>query len=189
MRLDYDHLCEALRDRHPSPSMDSGLRPAAVMLLLVDRPETHLLLIQKTLTEGYPWSGQIALPGGMIHTEDSTPLAAAVREVEEELGIDAAALRILGYVGPFRTQITAVEVHAFAARWSGGTGLTPDRREVAEVFEVDLDRLLSSRSTDAQDERSTDLEIRFGVEGRTIWGLTARMLEALLQVLRRPVRT
>src|SRR6185369_9718733 len=62
--------------------------------------DTNVLLMKRVDRDGDPWSGHISLPGGGFHAEDATLLATAIRETREELGIELAAVRLLGSLAP-----------------------------------------------------------------------------------------
>ncbi|MBN8920618.1 MAG: NUDIX domain-containing protein, partial [Rhizobiales bacterium] len=87
-------------DHDLEPSMKAiaemrPLRPAAVLIPVVDRPEPTVLLTLRTDSLS-SHAGQIAFPGGRIDPEDTSPLAAALREAEEEIGLDRAYVEPLG---------------------------------------------------------------------------------------------
>src|SRR5438876_1874566 len=76
---------------------DDGRRRAAVAALLHDDPSgPRVLLMKRVYRTGDPWSGHISLPGGGYHAPDPDLLATAIRETQEELGIDLHAARYLG---------------------------------------------------------------------------------------------
>ena len=123
-------------------------------------------------------AGQIAFPGGRIEADDADPVAAALREAQEEVGLGAALSSPLGYLDPFVT-ITGFHVFPVVASVAGGFVPVPDPGEVAEAFEVPLAFLLDpgnvhSLDVDFQGRRRQVLEFRYG--GHRIWGATAAML-------------
>ena len=78
------------------------IRPAAVLVPIVDRPEPTVLLTQRT-TELSSHAGQIAFPGGKIDPIDESPLAAALREADEEIGLDRRLVHPIGYLDLYMT--------------------------------------------------------------------------------------
>src|SRR5260370_25439848 len=80
------------------------IRPAAVLVPIVDRPEPTVLLTQRT-TELSSHAGQIAFPGGKIDPGDASPLAAALREAGEEIGLDRRLVHPIGYVDLYLTTV------------------------------------------------------------------------------------
>ena len=91
--------------RTPAPEApESGsYKPACVFLLLYDLEDPHILAIQKTDSEGYPWRNHVALPGGHLDPEDASPLEGAFRELEEEVSISRNQVKLFGSIGHFQT--------------------------------------------------------------------------------------
>ena len=154
------------------------LRPAAVLVALVDRATgPHVLLTRRTEALRHH-AGQVSFPGGRIEADDASPVAAALREAREEVGLDAALSTPRGYLDPFVT-ITGFHVMPVVATVAGGYVPRHDPSEVAEVFEVPLPFVLDpanvhERVVDWQGRRRCLLEFRYG--SHVIWGATAAML-------------
>lgn len=154
------------------------LRPAAVLVALVERAGGPQVLLTRRTEALRHHAGQIAFPGGRIEADDADPVAAALREAREEVGLGAALSSPLGYLDPFVT-ITGFHVFPVVASVAGGFVPVPDPGEVAEAFEVPLAYLLDpgnvhSLEVDFQGRRRHVLEFRYG--GHRIWGATAAML-------------
>lgn len=154
------------------------LRPAAVLVALVERAGGPQVLLTRRTEALRHHAGQIAFPGGRIEADDADPVAAALREAQEEVGLGAALSSPLGYLDPFVT-ITGFHVFPVVAAVAGGFVPVPDPGEVAEAFEVPLGFLLDpgnvhSLEVDFQGRRRHVLEFRYG--GHRIWGATAAML-------------
>lgn len=154
------------------------LRPAAVLVALVERAGGPQVLLTRRTEALRHHAGQIAFPGGRIEADDADPVAAALREAQEEVGLGAALSSPLGYLDPFVT-ITGFHVFPVVASVAGGFVPVPDPGEVAEAFEVPLAFLLDpgnvhSLDVDFQGRRRQVLEFRYG--GHRIWGATAAML-------------
>lgn len=154
------------------------LRPAAVLVGLVERAGGPRVLLTRRTDVLRHHAGQIAFPGGRIEADDADPVAAALREAQEEVGLGAGLSSPLGYLDPFVT-ITGFHVFPVVATVGGAFVPRPDPSEVAEAFEVPLDFLLdpgnvASLEVDFQGRRRRVLEFRY--DGRRIWGATAAML-------------
>lgn len=154
------------------------LRPAAVLVALVERAGGPQVLLTRRTEALRHHAGQIAFPGGRIEADDADPVAAALREAQEEVGLGAALSSPLGYLDPFVT-ITGFHVFPVVASVAGGFVPVPDPGEVAEAFEVPLGFLLDpgnvhTLEVDFQGRRRRVLEFRYG--GHRIWGATAAML-------------
>ena len=172
-------------DPGPSPTTP-GFRPASVSLLLFDKGAPHLLAIQKTDTEGYPWRNQVALPGG--HRDGGeTSLTAALRELQEELAIEADQVEMIGSLGRFQT-IARREVEAFVGIWDGRGPVRVETAEIARVLEIPMAALIETHRHRNYVDRLPDVrELVYPFGDVVIWGLTAkivhRFIERLLPVI------
>ncbi len=175
--------------------LEGGDRPAAVALILRDASHgAEILLIQRAQRDGDPWSGHISFPGGRWSQEDSDLEATACRETLEEVGLDlSACARRLGAlddlpaIGNAQRQGFFVRPLVFALE-APVEPHTSD--EASALLWAPLSELASgARRTihrwHRPDGRSLDLPA-FGVGGHVVWGMTFRMLEALLRTLQSP---
>ena len=160
------------------PDGGNNLSPAAVLIGLTPRAAGFQVLLTRR-TEGLRHhGGQISFPGGRIEAQDADPVAAALREAHEEVGLFPSLATPLGFLDPFVT-ITGFHVFPVVAQLSPDYVPSLDPGEVAEAFEVPLDFLL-----DAANERRTEVEylgrmrplVEFGYGNYRIWGATAAML-------------
>ncbi len=170
--LNPDH--QAVREIAKAP------RAAAVLVPIVVREDLTVLLTQRT--EHLPsHAGQIAFPGGKVEQHDASPLAAALRETQEEIGLEARYIEPLGYLDGYLTG-TGFHVVPVVALVEPGFSLTLDSSEVADAFEVPLSFLL-----DEKNHRTHTREWRGQLRSyyampycdRYIWGATAGMIKNL----------
>ncbi|MBI3971395.1 MAG: CoA pyrophosphatase [Chloroflexi bacterium] len=120
----------------------SGRRRAAVLVPVYDGPEgPTLLLIRRTNTINHP--GQVAFPGGRPEPGDTGLLATALREVQEELGLDPASLRLLGELPVVETLSSNYAISAFVGRLRERPLLRPQASEVAAILDVPIAALLA----------------------------------------------
>lgn len=158
------------------------LRPAAVLLGLRDAAEPTLILtVRNDALSAH--AGQVAFPGGGCDPDDAGPLATALRESEEEIGLDRAAVTPLGYLDRFET-ISGYSITPVVARVAAHAALRPSPDEVAEVFEVPLAFLrepanLRHYTMSYREHQHAMVEFRYG--DYRIWGATAAILANLLQ--------
>ncbi len=155
----------------------AGITPAAVLVPVVDRPQPGVILTLRPETmRKHP--GQVSFPGGRIDPGDDGPIAAALREAEEEIGLPPAAVEVIGVADRYRT-VTGFEVTPVVGIVPPGLALAPHADEVAAVFEVPLAYLLDPahqqvRSAIWRGRERHYYEIEY--EGRRIWGATAAMI-------------
>jgi 8-oxo-dGTP pyrophosphatase MutT (NUDIX family) len=160
----------------------SATRPAAVLVGVVDRAEPTVLLTQRNAALGNH-AGQIAFPGGKIDQGDASPVAAALREAEEEIGLARALVEPIGYLDLFLT-FSGFRVLPTVARIDPAHKLSLNPAEVDESFEVPLAFLMNAQNH-ALHSRDWKGIIRryyampFGE--RYIWGVTAGILRNLYE--------
>ncbi|MBM3320900.1 MAG: CoA pyrophosphatase [Candidatus Eisenbacteria bacterium] len=196
--MSSDKLSDTIRERirsQPAPERPDAydhLRQAVSFFLLVDRDETRALLVKKKETPGYTWSGQVGMVGGMIEEEDASDLETAFREFEEELRIDRSALEVFGDLGYFPSRIADALLHVYVARWNGEGTPVPDPREIDDLVEVpfsELARLHEKRGLAGgrpdPEGRGPHYPVGHPRKGPlVIWGVTARTIHALLELIR-----
>jgi 8-oxo-dGTP pyrophosphatase MutT (NUDIX family) len=161
---------------------------AAVLVGLVERPHGLQVLLTRRTDALRHHAGQVSFPGGRIEAGDADAIAAAVRETGEEVGIGAAQLGPLGYLDPIAT-VTSFRVCPVVAIVAVDYVARPDPREVDEVFEVPLERLMAPANLRFVPIRWRDA-IRAVPEfvddvhpGQRIWGVSASILLNLRQRL------
>ena len=166
-------------DRPPRDA--SSYTAAAVLIGLVERPEGLSVLLTRRADTLRSHTGQVALPGGRCDPGE-TPWATALREAEEEIGLDPSFVSLAGLSTPYRTG-TGYHITPVVGFVTPGFTLTPSPAEVADIFEPPFDFLMDPANhqkrqglTPAGDNR------RFYAitwHDQLIWGATAGMLRAL----------
>jgi 8-oxo-dGTP pyrophosphatase MutT (NUDIX family) len=172
---DLDPMTRAVAEVRP-------IRPAAVLVPIVDRAEPMVLLTLRT-ADLPDHAGQIAFPGGKIDPEDASPLAAAVREAREEIGLEARFIEPLGYLDLYLTTL-GYRIVPTVARVAPGFELTPNPREVEDVFEVPLAFLMEPVNHQRHRREWKGLQRTFYAMpygDRYIWGATAGILRNLYE--------
>lgn len=183
--IDYSRLKEIIINSRPngSPADDSRV-PACVFLLLFNQPDPHILAIQKSDTEGYPWRNQVALPGGHMESTDAGPVAAAFRELEEELSISKDQVDFIGSLGHFQTLTRPRDIEAFIGLWHSREPVRFDATEIARILEIPLKTLIGIHQAECYHERqlNTD-ELEYPFEDVVIWGATAKILHHFIELI------
>lgn len=162
-----------------------ALVPAAVLVPIVRTPEPRLLLTTRT-AHLRSHAGQVAFPGGRIDADDEGPVAAALREAQEEIGLDPAHVDVMGLGDPYETG-TGYSVHPVVGSIEPGLSFVPNPSEVADVFDVPLEFALDPANHLLRESEWQGRMRRYYViewNDRTIWGATAGMLVNLSARLR-----
>ena len=159
---------------------------AAVLLPLFGWPEHPGLILTERRADLRSHAGEISFPGGRQDEEDADPAATALREAEEEIGLDPAAVELVGALPPTATFATGYRIHPFV-------GLVPDPRqlelepnpaEVETVLAFTLEALREGYAMRRLVRRGVAFHSpTFEVDGHQIWGATARILGELLDRL------
>jgi 8-oxo-dGTP pyrophosphatase MutT (NUDIX family) len=150
--------------------------PAAVLVAITDRPEPGLILTTRR-DDMRTHAGQVAFPGGRIDPGE-TPVQAALREAEEEIGLEPAEVTIFGEADSYRT-VTGYCVTPVVGLVPPDLELRPNPAEVAGWFEAPLDFVLdpiNQHRMSAEFRGRTRHYYQIDWQGRRIWGATAAML-------------
>jgi len=176
-------------EHRPEPRfVDRPPRHASVLLAVLQRPEPTLLLTQRSLHLP-THAGQIAFPGGKLDEDDADAVSAALREAEEEVGLDPAGVEVLGHL-PTYTTGTAFIITPVVALVSADAPLVPNPHEVDELFEVPLAFLMNPTHHrrhhhwwDGRTHTWYSMPYADAGQERFIWGATAGMLRNLYHFL------
>ncbi len=180
-----DVIREVLSHRVKRPVDDPTLTPAAVMLLLYSKDGNYCVLLNKRSEEVEYHKGEISFPGGAQDPEDKDFLETALRETEEEMGIDRADITILGELDDVATT-SRFHVNVFVGSIGYPYKFKPSAVEIAEVLEVPIDSLLDPANlrveTRWQDGKPVT-SYAYAYDEHVIFGATARILHQFLELL------
>lgn len=197
-----ERLVQRLRDTAPAadpaaaakallpPTVAAALFPgaltaAAVLVPLIERPEGLTVLLTRRTEHLRDHPGQISLPGGRLDSPQESPLAAALREAHEELGIRPELVEVAGYLPPHAV-VTGFVVTPVVGILPPALELRLDTYEVAEAFEVPLAFLLEPRNRVESVRRLREVEFptwEYTYSNHRIWGATAHILNSLIDQL------
>lgn len=161
-----------------SPDAEAGLREAAVLVPLFERPQGLTVLLAQRTQHLQHHAGQISLPGGGIEPSDADEVAAALRETEEEVGIPPRCVEVVGRLEPLAT-VTGFRITPVVGFVDPAVELRLDPFEVEHAFEVPLAFILDPKNRERRSRRVGERELTYYVmdyEGRMIWGATAQIL-------------
>jgi len=170
--------------RHYAPAPDSA-RPAAVLALLYWHHDKWYLPLTVRPATMADHAGQISFPGGAIEAGESSD-EAALRELEEELGVPREGIQLLGPLTSLYLFVTDFAVSPWVAAIDHRPDFAPCAREVAKVLEVPLDHLLDRRHRGTHVRHHGKLEFsapHIDWQQYHIWGATGMMLSELLAVI------
>jgi 8-oxo-dGTP pyrophosphatase MutT (NUDIX family) len=193
LRAELDRLGLGSTDLEVFPDPDPEGRTLGGVLVLLyphrsdgfEGPVPHLVLTRRT--EAMPrHRGQISLPGGRFDPAEGSLLRTALREAQEELGVDPSTLAIWGQLEPERINASHYLIAPYVAYASRRPDFRPQPSEVAEVIEVPLPLLLdpTTLAEEIWEIQGTPRQVVFYRHGEhKIWGATARVLGKLVALL------
>lgn len=180
--LHSTHQVETITGDHAVAGMareERTLMPAAVLMPLVERSEGYTVLLTQRTAHLEHHAGQISFPGGRAEEEDANPVDTALREAEEEIGLQRRhVVEIAGFLDLYQT-VTGFLITPVVGFVTPPFELALDAFEVAEAFEVPLDFILDPRNHESRSMFYKGQHRRYYVipyEDRFIWGATAAML-------------
>lgn len=169
------------------PGLDGmGSRPAAVLCALFDEGgEAHVVLTRRS-SRLRSHTGEVSFPGGRLDPGEA-PVAAALREASEEVGLDPGVIDIIGQLSPLSTFSSQALITPFVGVLPGRPVLHPNPAEVARAFDVSLTELVDDGVYSEELWELPGAGWRalnfFQLVGDTVWGATARMLRELLELI------
>jgi 8-oxo-dGTP pyrophosphatase MutT (NUDIX family) len=166
---------------HPMIPAGVVFRAAAVLVPLVMRADGVTMLLTQRREHLSKHAGQIAFPGGRTDGADHDAVATALREANEETGLDPAFVEPVGFLDGYLT-VTSYHVTPVVALVKPGFVLTPQEDEVSRVFEVPLEFLMTPQNheTHSRDWHGNPRHYyAMPYEGNYIWGATAGMIRNL----------
>ncbi|WP_231558761.1 NUDIX hydrolase [Brevibacillus thermoruber] len=203
--LSVTGIADALRQRQPGIMGEKRLGRFSVLVPLVEREDgTLAVLFEKRARTMRRQAGEICFPGGRAEEGDASPWETARRETSEELGLSAERIRRVGTLDTMVTPFACI--YPFVGQIDSLAGMSPNPAEVEEVFCVPLQTLVATRPEvypvkmkvePGEDypyhlipggkrypwRTGTVHHLFYRVEGRVIWGLTARILEHFLELV------
>jgi len=168
------------------------LKPAAVMIPLVNTEDHGLSVLLTTRTQHlHHHPGQVSLPGGMMDESDTSPVDTALRETNEEVGITAEYIDVIGGLDHYPTN-TGFIVTPIVGQVKPGYTLEPDPFEVDEIFMVPLAFIFDEQNhhqhayIDRQQPgpQRTGYYYQMDYDNKRIWGVTAAILVNFYKRLR-----
>ena len=181
-------MAHAVR-RNPIEAPDHARQAAVLALFYPKNDQWHIVLIERESNNPNDrHKGQIGFPGGRYEEEDEIMKNTALREAEEEVGVDASTVNIIGELSKLYIPVSNFLVHPFVGYTSLTPSFTPQIEEVKSILEVPF-----SMFTDPINRQRTNMKLAqnitlqdvpfFSINGKVVWGATAMMLSELLEVI------
>jgi 8-oxo-dGTP pyrophosphatase MutT (NUDIX family) len=169
------------------PASEPVLAAVLVPLFLASESREPSVVLTKRRADLRRHAGEISFPGGRMDAEDPDLSATALREAEEEIGLDRSQVDLLGELPPTSTFVTNYVIHPFVGMIPAGVAWRLSAREVDTVLELPLETVQAARTKTTIERRGMTFETdAYVIEDQVIWGATARIIEHLLQRLSDP---
>lgn len=166
-----------LCDRRKEKITGGDLRASAVLIpIFYNQGQYHILFTERSDTVVFH-KGQVCFPGGTQEPSDSSLLQTALREAQEEIGLDTEDIEVLGELDDMLTYVTNYVISPFVAFIPYPHSLKFDGREVKDTFSVPLSYLMDEANFDPD-------SYAYEYGGHTIWGATARILKQFIDLLK-----
>jgi 8-oxo-dGTP pyrophosphatase MutT (NUDIX family) len=179
-----EQLRAALSNRAPRRLSQEGARDAAVLIPIIATPEPTVVFTVRTDTLP-SHQGQISFPGGSTDPGDPSAIETALRETNEEIGLDPSAVEVLGQLDTFPTFVSGFVVTPVIGWLEAEPELRPNPAEVAAILHVPLGELNESIRSEAgfSHQDMTYPTEAWVWQDNVIWGVTARIVRSFLWVL------
>jgi len=191
MSLSLPSVIDVMTDHQPRKLLARRiLRRCAVNLLLRDDNghDVELLMIQRAERDGDPWSGQMGFPGGRMDEADQNIFATAMREMHEEVGIEASRFELIGRLSDLMTRSQVwhkpMVITPFVGRLSGDSFNA--NHEVASVVWIPLTFLADVSNRQPMPYKGHGMSLTmpcYVYDSKRIWGLSLAMIDELLRLL------
>lgn len=176
-----------LADYNPEKKhLPEGFKPASVLVPFYETPEGLSIILMKRPENQGPHGGQISFPGGSRDEQDTDDLSVALRETEEEIGVDRDQIEVWGGLKAEYTSISRFWISPFVGSVPYPWQFQPNESEVERLLVVPFSHLIDSATFSVGTYRWKGFEVPsylFNYKEDVIWGLTARILNNLILLL------
>ena len=175
---------------HSYHELPKNYKTACVMALLFPKGnEWHTAYIERVHHINDKHAGQISFPGGKLEEIDNSLEACALRETQEELGINAAGVEIIGKLSPIYVYVSNFHIHPFVGFIEEEPSFIPEESEVNRIIEVPLKHFDAEHTTSRKNIHVRSTTIKdvpyYDLFGSVLWGATAMITSEFNEVIRR----
>ena len=179
-------LKDIFRRYHKRTNTDANLKPAAVLIpLFYKEGHIHILLTQRS-EQVIHHKGQICFPGGNYQSSDATLLQTALRETEEEIGLMAKDVEVLGELDDSSTIASGYVISPFVALIPYPYPFKANHNEIKLIFSIPLSELtneINFQQSYPDLDKQCPISYYYHYREHIIWGVTARILNQLIELL------
>lgn len=177
--------------RFENPVVPEKYKKASVLILLFQKKDTWYTVLMKRTSrfKNDKHKGQISFPGGQAEPFDVDKAATALRETEEEIGVPASDITILGGLTDLYIPVSNFLVNPYVGYYEGEPDFRPEKNEVAEIIQVPLSELLNDsirkiKDLDLPNGFTLENVPYFDIENHVVWGATSMILSEFIHVLK-----
>ncbi len=158
-----------------------GRVDAAVLVPLFERDGEPVAVFTERRADMRRHAGEISFPGGRQDEPDEDLRTTALREADEEIGLDPGDVELVGALAPVGTFATGYSIYPFVGLIGEGRTWVPQETEVAQVLELSLPDLVRGHEMKRLVRRGVPIKTpTYTVDGNLVWGATARIVQQLL---------
>jgi 8-oxo-dGTP pyrophosphatase MutT (NUDIX family) len=179
-------LRERLLTPEEAAELDApGSKDAAVLIPLYPRGDDLVAVFTERRHDLSRHAGEISFPGGRQDFPEEDLRRTALREAQEEIGLDPEAVELVGALPPTGTFVTSYKIHPFVGLIEPGQSWTAQESEVEQIIELSIDELVAGFEMQRLLRKGVPIKTpTYTVDGHFVWGATARIVQTLLERLR-----
>tara|TARA_Y100001970_G_scaffold274176_1_gene373544 strand:+ start:538 stop:1158 length:621 start_codon:yes stop_codon:yes gene_type:complete len=173
-------------NQFPMKNQEDGGIPASVLLLLYPFDENWFFFLTKRSQDVEHHKGQISLPGGVVE-ENESKKNAAIRETNEEIGVDKNSIKIIGSLTPFYIPVSNFHIFPYVGWAEEKPHTKVQDTEVRRVFSVSINDLILEDNLKIKEDYFSNTPVTvpyFDLNGETVWGATSMILSEFKFILR-----
>ena len=173
-------------NQFPMQNQEDGGIPASVLLLLYPFDENWFFFLTKRSQDVEHHKGQISLPGGVVE-ENESKKNAAIRETNEEIGVDKNSIKIIGSLTPFYIPVSNFHISPYVGWTEEKPHTKVQDTEVKRVFSVSINDLILEDNLKIKKDYFSNTPVTvpyFDLNGETVWGATSMILSEFKFILR-----